>query len=144
MREWFAPQLEWADTVFVDWCLGHAAMLATVDPGTTRIIVRLHSYEAFTVFPHMLDLSRVDDLVFVSEPLRDFAMDVVPRLREPGAPRTPVLTNAVRLDRYRRPKSPDARFTLGLVGLSAVAKDPRWAFEVLRELRAATTATGWY
>jgi glycosyltransferase involved in cell wall biosynthesis len=110
-------------------------MLATVDPGTTRIIVRLHSYEAFTIFPHMLDLSRVDDLVFVSEPLRDFAMDVVPRLREPGAPRTPVLTNAVRLDRYRRPKSPDARFTLGLVGLSAVAKDPRWAFEVLRELR---------
>jgi glycosyltransferase involved in cell wall biosynthesis len=46
-----------------------------------------------------------------------------------------VITNAVRLDRYRQPKAPGARFTLGLVGLSAIAKDPRWAFEVLRELR---------
>jgi glycosyltransferase involved in cell wall biosynthesis len=130
-----APQVEWADTVFVDWCLGHAAMLTTLDPGSTRIVVRLHSYEAFTVFPHLLDLSRVDDLVFVSEPLRDFTLDVVPRLRQPGAPRTPVVTNAVRLDRYRRPKAADARFVLGLVGLNAIAKDPRWAFDVLRELR---------
>jgi glycosyltransferase involved in cell wall biosynthesis len=135
VREWFQPQLEWADTIFVDWCLGHAAMLTALDPGTTRIIVRLHSYEAFTVFPHLVDMSRVDDLVFVSEPLREFTMDAVPRLRQPGAPRTPVVTNAVRLDRYRRPKTADARFMLGLVGLSAIAKDPRWAFEVLRELR---------
>ena len=135
VRAWFAPQVEWADTVFLDWCTGHAAMLSLVDPGTTRIIVRLHSYEAFTVFPHLVDFSRVDDLVFVSELLRDFTLDAVPRLRAPGAPRTPVVTNAVRLDRYRAPKSDDARFTLGLVGLSAIAKDPRWAFEVLRELR---------
>ncbi|HEU4349344.1 MAG TPA: glycosyltransferase family 1 protein, partial [Actinoplanes sp.] len=135
VHDWFAPHVEWADTVFVDWCLGHAAMLATLDPGTARIIVRLHSYEAFTVFPHLLDLSRVDDLVFVSEPLRDLTMDMVPRLRQPGAPRTPVVTNAVRLDRYARPKSPDARFTLGLVGVGAIAKDPRWALAVLRELR---------
>jgi glycosyltransferase involved in cell wall biosynthesis len=45
------------------------------------------------------------------------------------------VSNAVRLERYRLPKTPDARFTLGLVGLSAIAKDPLWAFEVLRELR---------
>ncbi|MET8146992.1 glycosyltransferase family 1 protein [Actinoplanes sp. NPDC049668] len=135
VREWFAPHIEWADTIFVDWCLGHAAMLTTVDPGSTRIIVRLHSYEAFTVFPHLIDMSRVDDLVFVSEPLREFTLDVAPRLREPGAPRTPVITNAVKLDRYRRPKADEARFNLGLVGLSAIAKDPLWAFEVLRELR---------
>ncbi|KUL22901.1 glycosyltransferase family protein [Actinoplanes awajinensis] len=135
LRDVFAADLAWADTVVVDWCLGHAAMLATLDPGTARVIVRLHSYEAFTVFPHLLDLSRIDDLVFVSEPLREFATAVVPRLRQPGAPRTPVVTNAVRLDRYRLPKPPDARFALGLVGVSAIAKDPRWAFRVLRELR---------
>ncbi|MFI7541122.1 glycosyltransferase family 1 protein [Actinoplanes sp. NPDC049599] len=135
IREWLAPMVQWADTVFVDWCLIQAALLTVVDPGSTRIIVRLHSYEAFTVFPHLIDFSRVDDLVFVSEPLRDFTLDAVPRLRGPGAPRTPVVTNAVRLDRYRLPKSADARFTLGLIGLSAIAKDPRWAFEVLRELR---------
>jgi glycosyltransferase involved in cell wall biosynthesis len=135
LREIFAEGVEWADTIFVDWSLGHAAMLSTLDPGTTRVIVRLHSYEAFTVFPHLIDWSRVDDLVFVSEPLREFTMAVAPRLAGPGAPRTPVITNAVRLARYRQPKTDQARFTLGLVGLSAIAKDPRWAFQVLRELR---------
>jgi glycosyltransferase involved in cell wall biosynthesis len=135
LRAVFADDLAWADTVFVDWCLGHAAMLATLDPGAARVIVRLHSYEAFTVFPHLLDLSRVDDLVFVSEPLREFTTAALPRLREPGAPRTPVVTNAARLDRYRRPKPAAARFALGLIGISAIAKDPRWAFRVLRELR---------
>jgi glycosyltransferase involved in cell wall biosynthesis len=135
IREWFAPHLEWADTVFVDWCLAHAAMLTTLDPGITRIIVRLHSYEAFTVFPHLVDLSRVDDLVFVSEPLRALTRDILPGFRRPDAPRTPVIPNAIRLNRYRRPKAPDARFTLGLVAVSAIVKDPRWAFQVLRELR---------
>ncbi len=135
IQEWFAPHLEWADTVFVEWCLVQAALFSAIDPGTTRIIVRLHLFEAFTMFPHLVDMSRVDDLVFVSEPLRDYTMDVAPRLREAGAPRTPVVTNAARLDRYRRPKHPDARFTLAQIGQSRIAKDPRWTFEVLRELR---------
>jgi len=135
IQDWLGPHVDWADTVFVEWCLVQAALFTAIDPGTTRIIIRLHLFEAFTMFPHLVDLSRVDDLVFVSDALRDFTMDVAPGLREPGAPRTPVVTNAARLDRYRRPKHPDARFTLAQIGLSRIAKDPRWTFEVLRELR---------
>jgi glycosyltransferase involved in cell wall biosynthesis len=135
LESWLRPQLDWADTVFVDWCLAPPAMLGLLDPGTTRVIVRLHSYEVFTVYPHLLDLSRIDDFVFVSEPLRALTLDVLPGLKEPGAPRTHVVANAVRLERHRLPKTADARFTLGLIGLSAIAKDPLWAFEVLRELR---------
>lgn len=135
IQEWFAPHLEWADTVFVEWCLMQAALFTVIDPGTTRIIVRLHLFEAFTMFPHLVDMSRIDDFVFVSEPLLDYTLDVAPRLREPGGPRTRVVTNAARLDRYRRPKNPDARFTLAQIGQSRIAKDPRWTFEVLRGLR---------
>jgi glycosyltransferase involved in cell wall biosynthesis len=81
-------------------------------------------------------VSRIDDLVFVGDHLRDLTVDVLPALREPGGPTLHVIANAMDLPRYQRPKpSPDARFTLGLVGVSAVAKDPRWALEVLRELR---------
>lgn len=39
------------------------------------------------------------------------------------------------LHRYAGPKEADARFTVGLIGLSSLAKDPRWALAVLRELR---------
>ncbi|MGW4941352.1 glycosyltransferase family 1 protein [Actinoplanes sp. NPDC004185] len=135
IQEWLGPHLEWADTVFVEWCLVQAALFTMLDPGTTRIIVRLHLFEAFTMFPHLVDASLLDDLVFVSDPLLDYTLDVAPRLREPGGPRTHVVTNAARLDRYRRPKHPDARFTLAQIGQSRIAKDPRWTFEVLRELR---------
>jgi glycosyltransferase involved in cell wall biosynthesis len=135
IQDWLGPHVDWADTVFVEWCLVQAALFTAIDPGTTRIIVRLHMFEAFTMFPHLVDWSRVDDLALVSEPVRDFITDVAPALRGPDAPRTPVLTNAARLERYRRPKHPDARFTLALIGVKQIAKDPRWTLAVLRELR---------
>jgi glycosyltransferase involved in cell wall biosynthesis len=129
------PHLDWADVVFVDWCTAAAAFLTLVDPGTSRVVVRLHSFEAFSYWPHLVDFSRVDDLVFVSEHLRDLALATLPRLREPGAPSTHVIDNAVDLTGFPLPKKPDVRFTLGLVGVGQVAKDPRWALEVLRILR---------
>ncbi|MEE1668651.1 glycosyltransferase [Streptomyces sp. NPDC003631] len=129
------PHLDWADTVFVDWCSAGAAFLTLVDPGTTRVVVRLHSFEAFSYWPHIMDFSRVDDLLFVGAHVRDLTTAAVPRLLAEGAPRLSVIHNAMDLSSYRRPKHPDARFTLGLVGVGQVAKDPRWAVEVLRLLR---------
>lgn len=129
------PHLDWADTVFVDWSVGPASMLTTIDPGDTRIVVRLHSYEAFTRWPHMTDFSRVDDLVFVAPHVQQLVTSLVPQLREASAPRMHVLDNAMDLEGFRRPKSADARFTLGLIGISQVAKDPRWAVDVLKRLR---------
>ena len=55
------PLLEKADVLFVEWCSALAVLVGLVDPGRTRVVVRLHSYEAFTHWPHLLDLSRIDD-----------------------------------------------------------------------------------
>jgi glycosyltransferase involved in cell wall biosynthesis len=131
------PHLDWADTVFLDWSVGPAAMLTTIDPGDTRIVVRLHSYEAFTRWPHLTDFSRIDDLVFVAPHVQDLVTSLVPQLRGEGAPRTHVLDNAMPLAGFLRLKSPEARFTLGLIGVGQVAKDPLWAVDVLKRLRAA-------
>ena len=129
------PHLDWADVVFVEWCTSLAALMTLVDPRDTRVVVRLHSYEAFTQWPHLMDFSRVDDVVFVSEHLRDLAAAAIPAMSEPGAPRLHVLPLAMELGRFRRPKPGSSRFTIGLVGASKVVKDPRWAIDVLRELR---------
>jgi glycosyltransferase involved in cell wall biosynthesis len=136
VETWLRPHLDWADTVFVDWCVSPAALFTMIDPGPTRIVVRLHSYEAFSLWPHLVSLGRLDDLVFVSEPMRRLTAAVLPGLDGPGGPRTHIIPNAMRLDRFVRPKPATARFTLGLVGWAAVAKDARWAVEVLRLLRA--------
>ncbi|MFF0258033.1 glycosyltransferase [Streptomyces microflavus] len=129
------PYLDWADTVFLDWSVGPAAMLTTIDPGDTRIVVRLHSYEVFTFWPHMTDFSRVDDLVFVAPHVQDLVTSLVPQLQGGSAPRMHVVDNAMDLSGFARPKSADARFNLGLIGVSQVAKDPRWALEVLKLVR---------
>ena len=130
------PHLDWADTVFVEWCTIAAAFLTLIDPGTTRMVIRLHKYETYTYWPHCVDFSRVDDLVFVSEPMRDLTIAALPRLTGANAPRLPVIANAMDLAAFRRPKRPEARFTVGLVGMGQIAKDPRWAVDVLRRLRS--------
>jgi glycosyltransferase involved in cell wall biosynthesis len=130
----FRPLLDWADVVLVDWCTPLAYAFTLVDPGSTRLMVRLHSFEAFTVWPHLMDFSRLDDIVFVSDHLRDFTLQAVPRLAASDLA-THVLPNAVDLRRCVRPKPDEARFNLGLIGYSVVAKDPRWAVEVLCRLR---------
>jgi glycosyltransferase involved in cell wall biosynthesis len=131
----FDPHLEWADVVFAEWCTALAALLSRVDHPTTRVVVRMHSYEAFTSWPHLADFSGIDDMMFVSEHLRDLAVAAVPGLTGPHAPRLHVIANAMDLRRMVRPKPDHARFTLGVVGASKVVKDPRWAIEVLRHLR---------
>ncbi|GAA3484615.1 glycosyltransferase [Streptomyces yanii] len=130
------PHLDWADTVFVEWCSTAAAFMTLVDPGSTRIVVRLHKYESFTYWPHIMDFSRVDDVVFIAEHMRELTTAAVPRLLATDAPRLHFLHNALDLRRFDRPKSDDARFTVGLIGIGQIAKDPRWALEVLRLLRA--------
>jgi glycosyltransferase involved in cell wall biosynthesis len=131
---WLQPQVEWADVVFVDWCAALAVLFSMIDPGSTRIVVRLHSFEAFTAWPHLVDFSRVDDVIFVSDHLRDLVTAAVPGVTS-GSPRLHVIANAMDLQRFAREKDPGARFTLAVVGIKAVAKDPRWAVEVLRRLR---------
>jgi glycosyltransferase involved in cell wall biosynthesis len=130
------PHLDWADTVFVEWCTISATLLTLADPGSTRIVLRLHSFEAFSHWPHRVDFSRVDDVVFVAEHVCDLAKETVPRLAAEGGPRLHVIGNAQDLASFRRPKRAGARYALGLIGIGQVAKDPLWALEVLRLLRA--------
>lgn len=130
------PHLDWADTVFVEWCTISATFLTLVDPGSTRIVLRLHSFETFSHWPHRVDFSRVDDVVFVADHVRDLAKEAVPRLAAEGGPRLHVIGNAQDLVSFRRPKRAGVRHTVGLVGIGQVAKDPLWALEVLRLLRA--------
>lgn len=129
------PHLDWADVVWVEWCTAAAALLSRLDLGDTRWVVRLHSYEAFTAWPHLVDFTGVDDLLFVSEHIRDLAAAAIPALSEPGAPSLHVLPLGMRLERFKAPKADDARFNLGLIGWGSGAKDPLWAFAMLRELR---------
>ena len=46
-----------------------------------------------------------------------------------------MIDNAMDLSAFNRAKPADARFNLGLIGVSQVAKDPLWAIDVLERVR---------
>jgi glycosyltransferase involved in cell wall biosynthesis len=128
-------QLDRSDVVLVEWATALAALVSRMDHAGTRVVVRLHSYEAFSQWPHLTSWANIDDVVFVSDHLRDLAVAAVPGLSGPRAPRLHVVPNAMPLQRFVRLKEHYARFTLAVVGASKVVKDPRWAIEVLRLVR---------
>lgn len=124
-----------SDTVWVEWGQRAAVAASMLPDRSRRTIVRLHSFEAFTVFPHLVDWSAVDDLVFVGPHLRDL---LVPRLRgfDPATTRTHVVPVSLDTARWQQPKDDGAARTLALVGWAAPAKDAVWALDLLGRLRA--------
>ncbi|WP_167736114.1 glycosyltransferase family 4 protein [Nocardioides sp. 503] len=135
-EEVLRPHLDWADVVLAEWCTSMALFLTLVDPGDARVVVRLHSFEGWTKWPHLLDVSRVDEVVYVGEHLRELVEAVVPRMGPEDGPVSAVANNVVDLRRFELPKHPDVRHTLAMVGYAGVAKDVRWTLELLRRLRA--------
>jgi glycosyltransferase involved in cell wall biosynthesis len=124
-------ELAGADIVWVEWCQRAAVLVSLLDLAPRRIVIRLHSFEAFTVFPHLVDPSSVDALVTVSPTFRKLIGVLTPDLDD----RTTFVPNAIDLRGIGREKTSTAPRTLGLVGWAAPAKDAVWALDVLDLLR---------
>ncbi|GAA2755350.1 glycosyltransferase [Actinopolymorpha rutila] len=130
-----ADLLEWADTIFVDWCDNAAQWVTIHAPRTTRLVVRFHSLEAISPQPHMVDWSQVSEVIFVGRHVRELVERAVPELTQ--VPGRHVVPNEMRLERFGRPKWAGAERTLAMVGWAQRVKDPLWALEVLARLRAS-------
>lgn len=138
-RPWavaLARRIGTPDVVWVEWCQ-RAAVLVSLLAVPAPVAVRLHSFEAFTAFPQLLDPSRVAALVTVSPAFRELVHAVVPVLHG----RVHVLPNAVDPAPFEQPKAEDAERTLGVIGWGAPAKDAGWALDVLAALRRSDP--GW-
>jgi glycosyltransferase involved in cell wall biosynthesis len=126
--------LEWADTIFVDWC-DNAALWTTIHaPRKARIVVRFHSLEAISHQVHLIDWSRVSDAVFVADHVRALVSRAAPAVA--NGPRIHVAPNAMHLARFGKPKLAGADRTIAIVGWAQRVKDPLWALDVLARLRA--------
>lgn len=130
-----AEDLAWADTIFVEWCAAAAVWTSLVRPRLAphaRLVVRLHSFEASTPWPQLVDWSTVDVLLTVSPAIRavvNASLDLPRSLEEITVPNRAPLTD------YQLPKTDGASRTLALVGWGSRRKDPAWALDVLDILR---------
>lgn len=121
-----------ADVVVADWADKGAVWASTVVPDGVRMVVRVHSVDALSAPAQLVDWSRVDDVVFVADHIRDLFLGILgERVRHV---RTHVVTNIVPPANFPDPLLPEAARTLGVVGWGQVVKDPLFALEVLEIL----------
>lgn len=103
-----------ADTIFCEWCCENAVWHSKNKPPGKKLIIRLHRFEAFRDFPKRVTWKNVDALIVVSEHFRDIAINdfgVAPD-------RISVQPQYINWQGLQRPKTPEAQFTVGLVGIN--------------------------
>ncbi|WP_289017627.1 glycosyltransferase [uncultured Ornithinimicrobium sp.] len=122
-----------ADVVVADWADKGAVWTSTVVPEGTRMVVRVHSVDVLSAPAQLVDWSRVDDIIFVADHIRDLFVRLLGE--RVSHARLHVVTNIVPPENFPDPLLPDASRTLGVVGWAQVVKDPCFALEVLALLR---------
>lgn len=125
--------VEWSDVVFCEWAGRHAIWLSRYLPPEKKLILRLHSYEAFTPWPFFINYGGVDGIIFVAEHIRDFC-ELQFRISRHDI-QTTILPNFNALSDFPRPKTADASRNLAMVGYSNLNKDPLVAVKMLQALR---------
>lgn len=122
------------DAVVIDWADKTAVLASMLTPPTTRFILRLHGVDLLRPWIHLLDWSRVDALVCVSQPLLELARELLgSRLDHVECHVVPNLLALTALE--SRAEAPRDSRTLCVVGWAQRVKDPLWALEVLAQLR---------
>lgn len=121
-----------ADVIWCEWGLGNAVWYSRHVSADQTLVIRVHLQELDLPYLRRVDAAKVDTFVFVGELIRRAAVEshsVPPE-------RSLVIPNFVLGDALRRPKTEDARWTLGLVGIVPQRKRLDLAVDLIERLRA--------
>lgn len=122
--------VDWADTVFCEWAGPSLAWYSKHVPDGTKLVSRLHRFELNGPWMNNVDWDKVDMVVFVSDWVRTQAIERFGLIES----KTMVIPNTVDLLDFDRPKTGNAQFTLGLVGMVPFLKRPDRALDLIEEL----------
>lgn len=125
--------VDWCDVVFCEWAGLHAAWLSRYLPPEKQLILRLHSYEAFSDWPYFINFGGVDGMVFVADHIKRLT-DAQFHFSE-HCKKTITLQNFNDPTLFSTTKTAEARRTLGMLGYSNLNKDPLFAAQLLLRLR---------
>lgn len=123
-----------ADVVVCEFASGNAVWAShNLKPGQ-KLFLHLHAYEAFSVWPWMMNWGGVDGIIYVSEPVRTLMeMDLGDRIAP--VPST-ILPNIKALTAPAERGTPGR--ALGMLGTVHRVKQPHLALDILETLRQRT------
>ena len=122
--------INWADTVLCEWAGPNLVWYSKHKKPGQKLIARLHRFELGGKWLESVEWDQVDQLIFVSDFIRE---DAIRQLKFPRE-KTKVIPNAVDTVDLDRPKEPDAQFHLGLIGFVPILKRPDIAVHLLERL----------
>ncbi len=124
------PWMKWADICWFEWCDDLVIYGSKLEIAKDRIVIcRLHSYEAFSQYPYMVNWSCVNSLVFVSEDIRKYVTKNF-RINENI---TVVIPNGIDLGKWKyQPRM--AGFKLAFVGYINYKKGPMLLLQTFKAI----------
>lgn len=132
--------LKWADVIIAEWCLGNAVWYSRHKLPHQKLFIRLHRHEITSAFPRKLNLENVDKIIFIAPYIQDYVEKMI------GLPKdkSVLIFNAVDVDRFNLPKTPQALFSIGMIGYCPKLKRLDKAIAVFKELKKADDRFNFY
>lgn len=124
-----AKRLRGADVVVGEWLDASTMWASHLVPAATRMVIRAHGLDILDPWVHLIDWRAVDTVLATTPALGGLLGDLTSHA---GAPE-PVLVLPYRPDLvdYVRPRDPQSRFTIGMIGWGRQVKDPVFALDLL-------------
>ncbi|MFV9645075.1 MAG: glycosyltransferase [Desulfobacterales bacterium] len=126
--------LKWADTVWIEWADQTSINVTSLERLLfgKQVILRIHSYEAFTKHLDYIKWSTVTDLIFVAEHIKGIVLEKYPTIKS-NVDRIHVIPNGIDIERFKLSKHPN-RKDLAYLGFLNFKKDPVLLFTAFEEL----------
>lgn len=134
----FFQKINEADIIFCEWGNELAILLSKFLPASKKLVVRIHSYEAFTHWHLGINLGGVDGLIFVAPHIKNiFFNNASPQYYDclfKG--QVAVIPNVKNFESYTLNKEKNANFTLGMAGFNKKNKGLLKSLKILNKLRS--------
>ena len=122
-----AESIDWADIVWCEWCTDAAAMVSHLPGLKTKVIVRLHRWEAYTNWLKAIKWENIDRLLVVPNPYTKAQLKGMPV-------KTIDLPNAVNLKRFTIDKKKIASKKIAYIGSLNLKKNIPFLLQCFYEL----------
>lgn len=125
--------LKRADTIFCEWCLGNAVWYSQNKLPYQKMFIRYHRQEIETEYPAQVNYPAVEKMAFIVPHMQ--RKTIAQYALERYADKFVYIPNYVETKELDRPKTEDARFNIGIVGIVPRMKRFDRALDILEELR---------
>lgn len=122
--------LDWADIIFCEWGLGNAVWYSKHKKPHQKLIVRMHLQERETEHPANYTMDNIDQIIAISPYIFEEFHRVCGIPRE----KMTMIYNMIDTAQYRRKKTVDSRYNIGVCGILPSRKRLDLTLDILEKL----------